>query len=74
MAAAKPATEAIAPAPDGEQLLAVLARMVANLAVRVSTGPHAATFRAIAVNELRIASHAEVDVLEAWLTAHPPAG
>jgi hypothetical protein len=71
MATAKPAPE---PAPDAGQLLTVLARMTAALAVRCSSGQHSATFRQIAVRELSIATDAEVDVLEAWLTAHPPGG
>ena len=73
MADRKPAAEAAA-APEAEQLLTVLAGIVGRLVVRSSTGRHPATFREIAVQELRVASHADVDLLEKWLTAHPPAG
>jgi hypothetical protein len=72
MADRKPAAEA-APAPDAEQLLTILARVTGNLIVKSSTGRDSATFRRIAVQELRIASDADVDAIEAWVTAHPPA-
>jgi hypothetical protein len=75
MAGRKPAEAAHAEpapvAPDAEQLLTVLARMVACLAARCSKGQYPATFRQIAVNELRIATPADVDAVEAWLAAHP---
>jgi hypothetical protein len=73
MADRRAAAEAAPLVPDAEQLLTILARMTATLAVRCSRGQYAATFRDIAVRELRIASPADVDVIEAWLTAHPPA-
>jgi hypothetical protein len=60
-------------APDAEQLLTVLTGFVARLAVKASTGRDSASFRQIIMQELRLGSHADVDIIEAWLTSHPPA-
>ena len=70
MADRKPAAEAVA-VPDAEQLLTVLARVVARMVVRSSVSQGAATFRQIAVMELKVATDAEATAIEAWLTSHP---
>lgn len=72
MADRRPSAEADA-APDAEQLLTVLAGVVGRLVVRSSAGRDPATFRQIAVQELRVASDVDVTLIESWLTAHPPA-
>lgn len=72
MAARRQGPEAeAAAAPDIDQLLTVLARVVARLVVQSSKGQHSATFRDIAVRELGVASHADVTAIETWLTTHP---
>jgi hypothetical protein len=66
--AAEPAAE-----PDLAAVVEVLARFTAKLIVHVS-GLHAVTaasFRQIVVQELRLGSQADVDLIEAWLAAHP---
>lgn len=73
MADRKPAAEAAAvPQPEAEQLLTVLTRVLGRLIVQSAQGQYSATFRRIAVNELRVASDADVDLIEKWLTEHPP--
>ena len=54
-----------------DQVLTVALRVLARFAVRESPGARSASFRQIATSELRIASDADVDVLEAWLRDHP---
>lgn len=60
-------------APDLAGTVTVLARVLARLACSRSQVRGPATFRQIATTELKIATDEEVTVIEAWLTAHPPA-
>jgi hypothetical protein len=53
-----------------ESMLTLVARFAAHLAVHSTKGQTSATFRQIAVQELRIASNADVDRLESWLREH----
>ena len=64
-------TAPAAPATAADEVITVLARVLARLAVRSSASTGAATFRQIAVLELKIATDAEAAAIEAWLTAHP---
>jgi hypothetical protein len=65
----KPAPRPPAPG-ELEEVVTVLARVLTRLVVHVSRGPHAASFRSIAVRELRVASEAEIDLIEKFLTGH----
>ena len=53
-----------------ESMLTLTARLAATLAVRVSKGQGSATFREIAVQELRLCQHRDVDRIESWLKEH----
>jgi hypothetical protein len=55
---------------DLAEVVTVLARVLTRLVVHVSRGPHPASFRSIAVRELRVASEAEIDLIEKFLTGH----
>jgi hypothetical protein len=71
MAVRKHETEAAPAVPDDSAVIGVLLRMVSHLAVRQALGQGAASFRQIAVNELGIARNQDIDVIDAWLAAHP---
>jgi hypothetical protein len=55
---------------DSAAMMALI-RMVSRLAIGQSHARGAASFRAIAVQELGIARHQDIDAIEAWLAAHP---
>lgn len=72
MAIRKPATDSPAvPAPDAEVMITTLARVVNRLIVSQSHGPGPMSFRQICTTQLHVAYDAEVDVIEAWVRAHP---
>lgn len=72
MTARKPADDTAAtPAPGAEVMLSTLTRVFARLVVNQALGPGPASFRRIVTQQLHIATDAEVDVLEAWMTTHP---
>lgn len=54
--------------PAVEDVVSALARVVARMAVARSVSQGAASFRQIAVAELKIATDAEAAVIEQWLT------
>lgn len=75
MAAGTPA----APAGTGGQderdaVITALARVFARLAVHLAPGQGAASFRQVVTAELRVATPAEADLIERWLTDHPAGG
>jgi hypothetical protein len=57
------------PAPDAEAMITTVTRVLAHLILSNARGP--GTFRQIATQQLNVASGAQVDAIEAWLTAHP---
>jgi hypothetical protein len=59
--------------PDPADVLAATVRMLARLVVHVSglNTRTSASFRQIVVQELRIATESDVDLIEAWLSNHP---
>lgn len=57
-------------APDVEVMITTLTRVLNRLIVNASFGPGSVGFRQICTQQLHIASDAEVDVIEAWMTAH----
>lgn len=54
-----------------EATITTLIRVFSRLVVSNAYGPGALTFRQIATQQLRIATDAEVDIIEAWVRAHP---
>jgi hypothetical protein len=60
--------------PGASEMITILARVFARLAIAMSHSTGAASFRQIAVLELKIASDEEATAIEAWLTAHPGGG
>lgn len=53
-----------------EQMQTTTLRILSRWFVRSAPGSTSATFAQILVNELRMATHEEVQAFEAWLTAH----
>jgi hypothetical protein len=70
--ASEPAQPAASPpaAPDLAAVTDVMARMLNRLIVHVSSAKavQSASFRQIVVQELRLGTDADVDIIEAWLT------
>jgi hypothetical protein len=72
MAVRKPADGTpAAPAPGAEAMITTLARVLNRMIVNASYGPAPMSFRQICTIQLHVASDAEVDVIEAWMKAHP---
>ena len=71
MAATRPAAATAAAAPDIEQVVTDLARVLARLAIKSSVADGAASFGQILTYELKVATEAEAGRIEAWLTSHP---
>ena len=66
---AAPTAPPEAASDDLAAIVRVLARMTCHFAVQATRSPHSATFRQIAVQVLRIASHADVDLIEKFLSS-----
>lgn len=60
------------PAADTEAMITAVAMVLARLIVQSpGRSPYGGTFRQIAVQQLRVATDAEAELIEAWLIAHP---
>jgi hypothetical protein len=70
----KPAPTAPPAPPCGHEDLAevvtVLTRILCRLVVHASPGRYPASFREVAVQQARVASHAEIDAIEKYLSEH----
>jgi hypothetical protein len=65
-----PAEQPVQDPADLAAVVAVLATVVCRVVCQVAPGRAPATFRQIATTQLRVASDAEVDVIEAFLAGH----
>lgn len=57
-----------------ERMQATTLKILSRWFVRSAPGLTSATFAQILVDELRVATHEEVQAFVAWLTAHPAGG
>ena len=57
-------------APDTTAMVAALARILSRYLVSQGYGTGSLTFRQVVTAQLRIATDAEVDTLEAWMAHH----
>jgi hypothetical protein len=68
---AAPRARAVSPDDERDAMISTLTRVLNRLIVNSSFGPGPASFRQIATAQLRVATDAEIDLIEAWIKAHP---